>query len=272
MFVKLKFVFIYFIFFSLLANATTLKLGIFPYTDPIQIIKIHNDLRSFLSKNLGVEVEIYTANSFLQYYENTKNNHYDIIITPPHFGAIHIVQGFVPIYRYDRFLSPVFVVRENSEIKSVNDFKDKKIALSNHLSISSISGLVEMSSKNVEVKATNITNTKTHQSAVTSVIFGESDVAITTHTPINQMSNNIDMSKIKLIEGEIKVPHVFTLANPKLDKQTVAKIKTILKDFEQTKEGKEFFSKTGFLGYTDITKKDLDSLIMFITETKKFIE
>ncbi|MCK9337387.1 MAG: phosphate/phosphite/phosphonate ABC transporter substrate-binding protein [Arcobacteraceae bacterium] len=272
MIVGLKFILIFLIFVSLPSFATTLKMGIFPYTDPIQIIKIHNDLRDFISKNLGVEVEIYTANSFLQYYENTKNNHYDIIITPPHFGAIHIIQGFVPVYRYDRFLSPVYVVREDSDIKEIKDFKNKKIALSNHVSISSISGLVEMSSEKIDIKSTNIVNTKTHQAAVTSVIFGESDVAITTHTPINQMSNNIDMSKIKLIEGEIKVPHVFTLASPNLDKETVVKLKTILKDFEATKEGKEFFTKTGFLGYTDITKKDLDSLIMFIIETKKFIE
>ena len=272
MYVKIKYIFFMFFLLNSLIFASSLKLGIFPYTDPIQLIKIHNDLREHLSKELGQDIEIYTAQDFIQYYENTKNEFYDIVITPPHFGAIHISNGFVPLYRYDRLLKPVYVVRNDSSIFKVSDFKNKKIALSNQLSISSISGLVEISSSNIEVSKHNFINTTTHQAAVTSVIFGESDVAITTHTPINQMSGNIDMSKIRIIEGSINVPHVFTLASSRLDKNLVLKLKQALKSFEQTQKGKEFFSNTGFLGYTSITKKDLDSLGMFITETKKFLE
>lgn len=272
MFVKLKYIFFILIICSSFGFSKSLKLGIFPYTDPIQIIKIHNDLREHLSKELGVDIEIYTAQDFMQFYENTKNDYYDIIITPPHFGAIHVTKGFQPLYRYDRLLKPVYVVRSDSGITKVADVKNKKIALSNHLSISSISGLVEITSNGISIDKNKIINTKTHQAAVTSVIFGESDVAITTHTPINQMSSNIDMSKIKIIEGEIKIPHVFTLASPKTDKDSVVKFKKALKNFETTEKGKDFFANTGFLGYTDITKKDLDSLVLFITETKKFIE
>ena len=272
MLVKLKYFLFVVICCSSFAFSKTLKLGIFPYTDPIQIIKIHNDLREHLSKELGVDIEIYTSQDFMQYYENTKNDFYDVMITPPHFGAIHVAKGFYPLYRYDRLLRPVYVVRSDSGISKVADFKNKKIALSNYLSISSISGLVEISSNGIVIDRNHIINTKTHQAAVTSVIFGESDVAITTHTPINQMSANIDMSKIKIIEGEIKVPHVFTLASPKMDKESLVKLKKALKSFENTQKGKDFFANTGFLGYTEITKKDLDSLNLFITETKKFIE
>lgn len=272
MFVKIKYIFFILFLLNSVCFSASFKLGIFPYTDPIQLIKIHNDLREHLSKEMGLDIEIYTANDFVQYYENTKNNFYDIVITPPHFGAIHIISGFVPLYRYDRLLKPVYVVRSDSSISKVSDFKDKKVALSNQLSISSISGLVEISSNNITINKNNLINTKTHQAAVTSVIFGESDVAITTHTPINQMSANIDMSKIKIIEGSVNVPHVFTLANPKMNKESVVKLKKALKSFEQTQKGKEFFANTGFLGYTDITKKDLDSLVMFISETKKFVE
>ncbi|MGE4455977.1 MAG: PhnD/SsuA/transferrin family substrate-binding protein, partial [Arcobacteraceae bacterium] len=57
--------------------ASSLKLGIFPYTDPMQLIKIHNDLREHLSNELGYEIEIYTAQDFVQYYDNTKNEFYD---------------------------------------------------------------------------------------------------------------------------------------------------------------------------------------------------
>jgi phosphonate transport system substrate-binding protein len=272
MYVKIKYILFLLFLCKSFVFASSLKLGIFPYTDPIQLIKIHNDLREHLSKELGRDIEIYTAQDFIQYYDNTKNGFYDIVITPPHFGAIHIENGFISLYRYDRLLKPVYVVRNDSSIVKVSDFKNKKIALSNQLSISSISGLVEISSNNIEIDKNNLLNTKTHQAAVTSVIFGESDVAITTHTPINQMSGNIDMSKIKIIEGSINVPHVFTLANPTLDKDLVLKLKKALKSFEQTPKGKEFFASTGFLGYTSITKKDLDSLVMFITETKKFLE
>lgn len=272
MFVKLKSLIIVFALGFVMLNASSLKLGVFPYTDPIQVIKSYNDLREYISKEMGVEVEIYTANSFLQYFQNTQANMYDIVVTPPHFGVLHVKKGFVPLYRYDRFLSPIFVVRSDSSIDGVADFKDKKVALSSYLSISSISGLVEIEMAKININQRDILNTPTHQAAVTSVIFGESDIAITTHTPLNMMSKNIDMSKIKVIDGNIKVPHVFTLASPKLDKQTIKKLQTVLKNYEQTPGGKTFFSTTGFQGYTDITKDDIKILEPFIGQTEQYLK
>lgn len=257
---------------SLIPSMASIKLGIFPYTDPIQIIKMHQPLKEFLEKKLGTKIEIYSGNGFEDFYKNTQKGLFDIVITPPHLGTLHIQNGFVPILRYNVYLTPFFVVRNDSPITKIDDIQNKKVALSNYLSISSLSGLVDLKTNNINLEKKNIINTKTHQAAVLSVIFGESDVAITTLTALKQMANNVDTTKTKSFKGTIKIPHVFTLAKPKTPANQIEKIQNFLKEFEQTKEGQAFLTSTGFMGYTEISDEDLKKMGPFLKETKLLLE
>lgn len=248
-----------------------IKLGIFPYIDPIQIAKMYQPLKLHLEKNNHDKVEIFSARSFEEFYAKTKQGEFDIVITPPHLGVIHLKDGFSPIYRYDVFLTPFFVVKNDSPITKTADLKDKKVALSNHLSVSSISGIIDLEANGIEVDDNKIVDTKTHQAAVLSVIFGESDVAITTLTALKQMEKNLDLKKVKYFKGTIKIPHVFTIAHPKVDKATVANFKKWLNEFEASEEGKAFLTSAGFMGYTDITDDDLKKMQPFMKETMRVI-
>lgn len=250
-----------------------LILGIFPYTDALQIIKTHQPLREHLENELNVSIEIYTAKSFEQFFKDTQNGLFDVLIAPPHFSPIHIEDGFVPLVRYNRFLVPIFVVRKESSITQPIDFKDKTIALSNYLSISSIGGLTELSLAGLMINENVKTiNTKTHAAAVQSVLFGESDGAITTHTALKQMESNFDISGVRYIESSLKMPHLFTLASPTLDIKEQENFKKALLNFEKSDEGKVFFSKTGYFGYIEPTESDYELLEPFAKVAKRILK
>jgi len=266
--------FIFLLFNTLALHAQPkLILGIFPYTDALQIIKTHQPLREHLENELNVSIEIYTAKSFEQFFNDTQNGLFDILIAPPHFSPIHIESGFVPLVRYNRFLVPIFVVKKESSIKQPLDFKDKTVALSNYLSISSISGLTELSLAGLVIDENVKTiNTKTHAAAVQSVLFGESDGAITTHTALKQMESNFDISGVRFIESSLKIPHLFTLASPKLNAKECETLKKALLHFEQSEAGKAFFSQTGYFGYVEPTQADYELLEPFAKEAKKILK
>lgn len=253
--------------------AETLKIGVLPYTDALKILTIHQPMKQFLEDELKQKVEIYSASSYEVFFEDTKNGQFDMIITGPHFGLIHIQNGFIPIFRYNTELKPVFVVLKNSPYAQVKDLKNKKISMSNYLSVSSIGGiktLIDEGFKNN--KDFKLINSNSHTSAIMSVVLGDVDAAITTHTPIKQLTDETIKSKIKTFESDFAMPHLFTLANPKLSVSKTQSLKKALLKFEQSLVGKEFFTTTGYKGYTQITKKDLDAIKPVLDETKAFLK
>jgi phosphonate transport system substrate-binding protein len=252
--------------------AQNLKIGVIPYTDTLKILSIHQPLKEFLSSELNGNVEIYTSASYEKFFEDTKNGEFDIVITGPHFGLLHIQDGFIPMVRYNTELKPIFVVAKDSKYLKISDLKNTKVSLSNYLSVSSIGGikaLIDEGFKNgVDF---NLVNSKSHTSAIMSVVLGETNAAITTYTPVKQLTDEHIKSKIRILESDFAMPHLFTIANPSLSTENVKRLKTALLNFQSSQKGLEFFEKTGYKGYRDISKKDLDDVMPVLEDTKKFL-
>lgn len=253
-------------------SAAVLKIGIIPYTDSLKIIKIYQPLRVYLEKNLDMEVHLFTSKSYENFYEDSKNGFFDVIITGPHFGVLHIEDEFLPLYRYDTELRPIFVVLKDSPYQEEIDLKNKQIALSNYLSVSSMAGiksLMESGLKNgVDFK---LFNAKSHTSAIASVLMGESAAAITTYTPLKQMTDQSILEKVRFFETKISMPHLFTLAHKNINQALYEKLLLKLKQFEYDPQGLEFFKSTGYIGYTEITPNDISNLHSLMEETKKIL-
>ncbi len=253
-------------------SAAVLKIGIIPYTDSLKIIKIYQPLRVYLEKNLDMEVHLFTSKSYENFYEDSKNGFFDVIITSPHFGVLHIEDGFLPLYRYNTELRPIFVVLKDSPYQEEIDLKNKQIALSNYLSVSSMAGiksLMESGLKNgVDFK---LFNAKSHTSAIASVLMGESAAAITTYTPLKQMTDQSILEKVRFFETKISMPHLFTLAHKNINQALYEKLLLKLKQFEYDPQGLEFFKSTGYIGYTEITPNDISNLHSLMEETKKIL-
>jgi phosphonate transport system substrate-binding protein len=261
------------LFYTTFVIADGLKIGVLPYTDTLKILNIHQPLREFLSSELNQDVEIYTSVSYEKFFENTNKGHFDIIITGPHFGLLHIQNGFIPLFRYNTDLKPVFVVLKNSKYSKISDLKNKKISMSNYLSVSSIAGIKSLIDEGfVNEKDFTLMNYKSHTSAIMSVVLDESDAAITTHTPLKQLTDENIKSKIRILESDFAMPHLFTIANPSLGSTKISKIKKALLDFQSSPKGLEFFQKTGYKSYIEISQNDFDLIQPVLEETKGFLE
>ncbi len=249
-----------------------LKIGILPTLDSKKIISMNQPLKQFLEAELKQDVELYSSNGFKNFFEDSKNGQFDMLITAPHFGVLHLNDGFTPVLRYSAPLKPIFVIRKDSKLKKISELKNKRIALSSELSASSIGGIkVLLDAKlqnNVDYK---LVVRSSHLNAIMSVLLGEADVAITTYTPVSQITDEAIKNNIKYLESDFNMPHVFTITHPRVSKQKVASIKTALLKFEKTSVGEQFFKDTGFQGYTQISKKDIKTIQPILQETKNFL-
>lgn len=254
-------------------NAKEFKIGVFPYTNALEIAKIYKPFSKFLSEKLNQNVEIYTSKTYEQFFTDVQNKEFDLVITGPHLGTLHIKDGFIPIYRYNTELKPVFVVLKDSNINKISDLKNCKIALSSKLSISSMGGIKALLDSGLQnEKDFTLVQSKSHTSAIKSVELREVDAAITTYTPIKQIMDETDIKdKIRVIESNISMPHLFTVANSDLSVLQISELKKFLKDFEESEQGKEFFKSSGYVGYVEISQSDINKITPLLDETKKFL-
>ena len=253
------------------AENRALRLGIMPFNSTLALFKTHQSLRQHLQNALARPVEMFTATDYFTFLNTSLAGQYDLLITGPHFGVMCLGNGYDVLARYKAILQPVFVVRPNAGINSLNDLRGKHIGLSSRLSISSIGGVKWLLDHGMQIgRDYQLFERSTHGAAVAAVAVGELDAALTTHTPLRQVPEDV-RAKVNILPLEISVPHLMTLAHSRLGKREIKRIQAALFGFSATPEGQSFFRDTGYEDYSAITPEDLKALAPYVELTKTML-
>ena len=110
----MRYLLLFLLIFSTYSFANNFRIGVLPYTNSIEIIKLYELLSTFLAKELNQPIDVYTSKDYKAIYDDSQNNLFDIIITGPHLGTLHLAHNFKPLYRYNTVLKPIFVVSKDS--------------------------------------------------------------------------------------------------------------------------------------------------------------
>lgn len=248
-----------------------LRLGIMPFNSTLALFKTHQPLRQHLQNTLDCPIEMFTATDYFTFLNTSLAGQYDLLITGPHFGVICLRHGYEALARYKANLQPVFVVRPNAGINRLEDLRGKRIGLSSRLSISSIGGVKWLLDHGLQIgRDYQLFERSTHGAAVAAVAVGELDAALTTHTPLRQVPEDV-RAKVSILPLEISVPHLMTLAHSRLGKREIQRVQTALFAFAATPEGQGFFHDTGYEDYTAITPADLKALAPYVELTKTLL-
>ena len=248
-----------------------LKLGIMPFNSPLALIKTHQPLTAHLERSLGRKVVVFTSTDYFTHINQLLAGDFDLAITGPHFGAMAANRDMQLLFRYAIDLQPVFVVRGDGPIISAEALRGKTIALSSRLSISSIGGIKWLQDKGFVLNRDfRIVEFSSHGAAVAAVIAGTADAAITTHTPLRQIPEDL-RARTRLLDTDIHVPHVMTLAHRRLGSANLERVRRAFATFPETPEGKAFFIETGYKAYIPVSQGDLDSLQEFIEPTRQMM-
>lgn len=254
------------------AQDAPLDLGIMPFNSTLALIKTHQPLTRYLEARLGRRIAIHTAPDYPAYLNELLDGRFDLAIAGPHFGSMAQQKGWVPLFRYRADLQPVFVVRADSPIRRLDELRGKRIGLSGRLSISSIGGMKWLQDSGLHVdKDYQLVERTTHGAAVSAVAVGELDAALTTHTPLKQIPEDV-RSKVKVLPLNVHVPHLMTLANSRLGSAEIDKIRAALRGFPDTPEGREFFRDTGYIGYVEVSPADLQALKPYVDITLQLLK
>jgi len=122
-----------------------LVMGVFPRRNSAKTIRMFNPIAQYISRKIGIKVEIHTSNDFYTFWNNVKANKYDIV----HYNQLHYIlsnkeQGYSIILKNNEFgssvIRPIITVRDDSEINNIKDLRNKtihfgggRLAMSSHV-------------------------------------------------------------------------------------------------------------------------------------------
>lgn len=253
------------------AEMAPLKLGIMPFNTTLALIRVHQPLATHLEQALGRKIQILSSTDYFTHVNQLLAGDFDLAITGPHFAIMAAEKGYLPLVRYAADLRPSFVVREDSPLQGAADLRGRNLGIASRLTVISISGAKWLDEQGVRIQQDYRTiEYASHGAAIAAVAAGEVDVALVANTVWPQMPENI-RAKTRLLPLDVRMPHLMTLAHPRLSANDTRRVREALRSFGDTPAGQAFFRDTGYQGYAEITQADLEKLRPFIDLTVKMM-
>ena len=251
-----------------------LEIGIVPYLSARVLVTSYEPMRLYLEQTLGRPVKIYTAAGFKPFFLNTRQGDYDLVITAAHFARIvQKEQKFIPMVRYSAGGRALLVTTLASPIKTARDLRAQVIALPDKISLASIVCLTYLHENGLQSDTDfQLLEVPSFTSAILAVQNGDASAAISAKGVLLQMPQTLRESVRTIVDAGEYIPLVF-LAHPRLGKKYIDLLNTTLLKFgNETSEGKQFLTSTGFGSIIPATAKDMSSLDRYIEETKRLLD
>lgn len=241
-----------------------LRMAVHPYASTLALINTFRPLRQFLATRLGRPVEFYTAASFDAFVDTLMAGDYDIVISPPHFAVMAMERNYVPLLHFQASLEPVLAVPAGSAARQAGDFRGKRIAMADRTAFIRLVAIKWLADAGLQAgRDYQLVERPSHGAAVGAVKAGEADAGLTTTTALKQLPGEMQ-EQLRVISTGLRFPHLFTMANGRLDQALIGQLRQALGDFPATEEGRAFMEKTAFGGYEPITEDKIRQMKPYV--------
>jgi ABC-type phosphate/phosphonate transport system substrate-binding protein len=256
------------LFFSLLlplalpltswAQASSLTLGIFPNLPAHKLVAIYQPLAIYLTQQIGISVRLASAKNFREFYQATRDQKFDFIITAPNLAGLAMTESnYQPLARYTNAVAGLLVSKRNAGIESPAACRNKTIALTDPLTIVHQLGTSYLLSQGlqagIDYKTIILNN---HTNAALAVMINKADCAIIGNLPYSQMADDIQQT-LHVIGQTSAVASQLFMSAPTLDKTTSASLRKALLSFSNTPEGVDFAANQRLGAIIVANKQDL---------------
>ncbi|RMG36916.1 MAG: phosphate/phosphite/phosphonate ABC transporter substrate-binding protein [Gammaproteobacteria bacterium] len=240
------------------APAKTLRMGIFPYFSPEQLIGLHKPLKDYLAHETGLPIRLVSAPDFKTFRQGTAAGRYDLLVTAPHLGRLAERQAR---YRWlavtSNYSEAVFVARRDGPIHRIADLRGKRLALPPRLAIIHQMALETLEATGLEGgRDVTIVPYKSHDRALYAVILGETDAAAVGR-PTWRRYQAPEKRSLRVIGRSRPIPGFAIMVHRDLPKETAEALRRALEAFPGTPVGKTYFDTTGLEGVRPISPQDL---------------
>lgn len=203
------------------------SMGVFPFLPSARLEGIFAPIAAELSGNLGKRVDYKSASSFEKFMKKLSMGDFDVALVQPFdYVKIAVPAGYQPVVARNGKLGAVFVVLQDSPLQSLQDLKQKTIAMAPEvaaLSYLAKSALVEAGldlTKDVTIKYQD-----GHHSCLQQVATAKA-AACATGEPALRIFEKKMMMQLKILARTPTIPDILFVVHPNVsarDKDIISK-------------------------------------------------
>ena len=238
----------------LAADEKVYKFGIAPQQSATTLIEAWLPLIKKMEKDCRCKIEFITAPSISEFEDNIAKNQYDLIYLNPMHFVNSIKLGYTSLVREEgRKLKGIVVVKKNSQIKSLEDLRNKRIGFPGETAFAAtILVQKKFEKQNIEIVPVYV---KSHDSVFQNVISG----LLLAGGAINRTFDGLpaeDRDKLRVLESTDEVtPHPIAINN-EIPKSIKDIFLATLTGLHKSEEGKKILEKIQLK--TLVNAKDTD--------------
>ncbi|ADH87229.1 phosphate/phosphite/phosphonate ABC transporter substrate-binding protein [Desulfurivibrio alkaliphilus] len=248
---------IFFIMISCLAAASAalaepVRLGVFPYISPSQMVSQLTPLQRYLEKTLAREIEMLSAPDFMSFVERTAHGDYDLVITAPHMGRLAQQRdGWQLVVMSGQQTATVILVPRAAGIKTLKELRGGKMAVGNWRSVTCMLAKQALAEEGLTLGVdVEVIETATFSNVVSALLHGEVEAGATPTLLWDQWAYVNEEQRRQLHElfrAPPPTPHSFlVMAPPTMAAAEVEDLRRSLLAFGDTPAGRKFFVQSQY--------------------------
>ncbi len=248
--------------------AQKFNLGLIPEQDLFSQKERYEPLARYLSEKVGLKVEIKILSRYGNIIDNFVSGELDGAFFGSFTGALAIKKiGVIPLARpvwldgTSTYYGMIFV-RKDSGIKNSNDMKGKRFAFVDKattagwllpLQFFHVNGIEDFNNWFAETYFTG-----THEDAIYDVLNKKADIGAAKNTVFYRLAEKDSKinNELQILATSPKVPSNTLAVRKELDKPIIKKLKNVLLQMEQDKQGQEILKKFKAIKFIETTVDD----------------
>lgn len=241
------------------ANASSLYFGVVPQQSANKMAKLWTPIFQYLSEKTGEDIRFSTARDIPTFEKRLARGEYDIAyMNPYHYTVFHQVPGYQAIARQkDKRIKGIVVVHKDSPIQDIVELDKQKMAFPSPAAFAaSIIPRAKMEQQGIEIIPNYVSS---HDSVYMNVARGFFPAGGGVMRTFNNSAPEIrDQLKV-LWTTPTYTPHAIAI-HPRVNADTVAKIKAALLEMNQDPKGKALLKDINFKGIELAENADWDDV------------
>lgn len=253
------------------AETAPLEFALAPYISVRPLMALFQPMAAFLEKRLERPVLLVTAPSLREFDARALAGGYELAMLAPQ--AARLAQrdaGYVPLLRVSDDLYGVFLVPEDSPLRSLKSLGETPIAFPDRFTATAHLGRETAAA--LGLAPDRIVYPPGFQdSLLVSLRRGEHEVALMNGSAFHQMKPE-QKEGVRVLGETRRITHVMFLAHPGVPAAQQALIRDALLEFWASSEGQRFSAQSGLSGVRPPTESELRALDPLAREHKRLLD
>jgi phosphonate transport system substrate-binding protein len=249
----------------------TLVIGVLPNVGAALLNGQYENLKRYLERGGARKVSIVVPANFKAFFDSTMRGDYDLAVAAPHFARVaQVEKRMMPMVGYEPRINALLVAPQESTVASARDLRERTVAFANPTSLVAMYGQQWLRQAGLEPgRDYEVKGARTDLGVGRMLLTGDAAAAVLSNGEFRALPPE-ESARMKVIEVIARVPNFIVLANPRIERERAAQLRSDLKAFLADKtDGDAFAKATGFSAIVDVDEATMRELDPFTGATKR---